>query len=524
MNLEKENLYLLICAVIFITIWLIISYPLYFHADEAWHMAISNHPNVRNVLTYNYQSSVHPPLYYIILHFWQKISFNVFWIRLLSLLCFLMSIPVLYRIGSQLMESFPEHKTQYQEWRFWLIAVTLLSPLTITIAIEIREYSLLWLFLTLQFLYFLKLWQAPILKNVCIYFILSLITLMSHYSAVLSTAILGMTLLYRYFFNIRHYKALSSIVISNMLLAICFFISFYSHTHHDLIDMNLYFKNDNYYTDFIPLIVIAIISTLFLIQPIGALFVFTLRCFFPSQEDLSFYRIIKLLSGISIILMLILNYIHIYPFPGDGTMRFVTWMMLTLIMVVAIQCQWLEATNKIGNIIIISMVMSFSAIFIAPSFMFPNLKKTTFEQTIEFLDDRNKNDVIITDIQTAQILSIEHGLDYSFADHSIIFHNKMWNDTPLYYPSHYLMDIADITTNELKGGIRLDKKNLLVMMETAQKHYDNIYVISVGFDEDANMLCPSIGENAIKHLTITNVSAYKIPAAKIEAVLHSCKG
>ena len=138
------------------------------------------------------------------------------WVRLLSLIFLFASIPVLYNIGQYLSKCNPAHNALIKEWGFWLIIITLLSPITITIAIEIREYTLLWLCLTMQFLYFLKIWYEPNKQNILLYSAVSFLAFMSHYSAVFNILILGCMLLYKYSFIKLNYRIFFSIAIVNV--------------------------------------------------------------------------------------------------------------------------------------------------------------------------------------------------------------------------------------------------------------------------------------------------------------------
>ena len=520
---KKELYYTLACILIFISVWLIIAYPLYFHSDEAWHMVISNQSNLKDVFKYNYQTSVHPPLYYVILHYWQKISVDVIWIRLLSLLFFLGSLPVLYKIGTFLVDSNKEDQKKYKRWRFWLIIISLLSPVTVTISLEVREYSLLWLFLTLQFLYFIKIWYQFTWKRLVTYFIVSLFAIMSHYSAVMTTFILGIFLLYRYYFNFKKYRTLLYIVLCNVSLAVFFLISFYSHSHHYLIDHNLVYKNDYYFVNGVIPALISLLKIFLLSQPILFLFVLTLIYIYPLKKDSSIFILIKLLAIVSLITIILANYLHIYPFPIPPKVRFTTWMLLPIIMLVAIQYYWLEARRKITNILILSILICPIIIVIIKSILFPYFMLSSFQETLKFLEGRGQNDIIVTDIQTAQILSIDNYIDYSFPDNSLPFHVKDLDGTSLYYPSHYLMDVYDIKTNKQEGGISLHDDFIISMLDYMPDNVDSIYIISIGYAVEISFLCPKIEELSTEYLEISNVRAYKVPMSRSRELFNSCK-
>jgi uncharacterized membrane protein len=75
----------------------------------------------------------HPPLYYLLLHFWSLLSTAEFWLRLPSALAALLSIPILYRLAKDWLGGGPA-----------LLAGLLLavSPLHVHYSQEARMYSL----------------------------------------------------------------------------------------------------------------------------------------------------------------------------------------------------------------------------------------------------------------------------------------------------------------------------------------------------------------------------------------------
>ena len=48
-------------------------------------------------------TDVHPPLYYVLLHFWQTVSHNEVYLRSLSLVPGVLAVPVVYLLGRRLV-------------------------------------------------------------------------------------------------------------------------------------------------------------------------------------------------------------------------------------------------------------------------------------------------------------------------------------------------------------------------------------------------------------------------------------
>ncbi len=91
-----------------------------------------------------------PPLYYFLLHFWQLISHDLWWLRLLSLLFSLGIVLVLYLLVSQLFD---------RKAGLWAAFFTAISPLQFYHAQDIRMYALLALLQLLYAWFFVRIWM-----------------------------------------------------------------------------------------------------------------------------------------------------------------------------------------------------------------------------------------------------------------------------------------------------------------------------------------------------------------------------
>lgn len=105
--------------------------------------------------------SVHPPLYYIILHFWIKLfGDSEFSVRFLSAIFGIMSIYVIYRLGKLIFDD-----------NVGIISALLLSIslFHINYSQEVRFYSLLTLLALLSNYYFIKILKERSIKNTAAY-------------------------------------------------------------------------------------------------------------------------------------------------------------------------------------------------------------------------------------------------------------------------------------------------------------------------------------------------------------------
>lgn len=104
--------------------------------DEAYSLAVARH-SLGFVISFTDQYDFHPPLYYVVLHIWGSlVGFGVTQGRVLSLLCGVAAVPLLYLLGRQLFDRITG-----------LIAATLLavSPIAAWYSDETRMYAMVFL-------------------------------------------------------------------------------------------------------------------------------------------------------------------------------------------------------------------------------------------------------------------------------------------------------------------------------------------------------------------------------------------
>jgi mannosyltransferase len=102
--------------------------------DEAFSIALARH-DLGDLLRLTASSDTHPPLYYIVLHFWLALGESEAMVRLLSALFSAAAVPLMFVVGREL----------YDEGGAGLLAAAVLafSPFQIWYAQETRMYALL---------------------------------------------------------------------------------------------------------------------------------------------------------------------------------------------------------------------------------------------------------------------------------------------------------------------------------------------------------------------------------------------
>lgn len=117
-----------------------------------------------------------PPLYTIFLHFWQQVSTNLIWIRLLSVIFGTVSVFLIYQIGKILFN---------KRVAFISLVIASVSPPLVYFSSENRAYSLFVMLSLLTILTYFKLSKAFNLKHFFFFIISASLTLYTHYFAVL---------------------------------------------------------------------------------------------------------------------------------------------------------------------------------------------------------------------------------------------------------------------------------------------------------------------------------------------------
>lgn len=155
-----------------------------FWFDEAFSFFLTQN-SLPNLLTATIADN-HPPLYYLVLHFWSILGKGTLFLRLPSLLAGGISIFLIYKIGQEIFN----RKTA-------LIATLIFafSPLHIYFSAETRMYSLWTLEILAGFYFFLKILKHP-KKPIyyMLYAICYLLALYTHYYTILVLASFGLFL------------------------------------------------------------------------------------------------------------------------------------------------------------------------------------------------------------------------------------------------------------------------------------------------------------------------------------------
>ncbi len=153
-NKEKILLSITLCISVIISIIHIIKRPIW--RDEAFSIYVAQLPIIE--LISKSAADTQPPLHLIILHIWGKLfSFSDFSTRFLSVIFTLLMLCVCYR----LIKMFEKRLKN----RMMILALIVLSPITIFFSTEARQYSLLSLLVVSNLWFALNLFNKPTKLN-----------------------------------------------------------------------------------------------------------------------------------------------------------------------------------------------------------------------------------------------------------------------------------------------------------------------------------------------------------------------
>ena len=140
--------------------------------DEGFSALAATRPTLEDVLTFIYREDLHPPLYYVILHFW------IGWfgdsetaMRILSAIFGTLSIPLVYRLGRDLMD----RKTASLAALLAAICVY-----HVFFGQEVRGYSLFAFLALLSMVFWVRLFVRPGVVTTVGYVMCTVLTLYSH--------------------------------------------------------------------------------------------------------------------------------------------------------------------------------------------------------------------------------------------------------------------------------------------------------------------------------------------------------
>ncbi|MDQ3534530.1 MAG: glycosyltransferase family 39 protein [Bacteroidota bacterium] len=136
----------------------------------------------------NYAKTDQPPFYFLLLHYWFKITtYTSFSARLLSAVIGILGVLVMYFLGKEFKNQFIGLTASF---------LTAINYFHIYYSQEVRFYGLLFLLSALSFLFFLRCYKRPIFLNFLFYILSSIALLYTQYFGLLIIFTHGIILCY----------------------------------------------------------------------------------------------------------------------------------------------------------------------------------------------------------------------------------------------------------------------------------------------------------------------------------------
>ena len=145
-----------------------------FWADECLTLFVCQKP-LGDVFKVILLTDVHPPVYYVLLHLWQLVSHNEVYLRCLSLIPGVLSVPVMYALARRLLSE-----------RAALVAAALMAvnPLHVVQSQQIRYPVLVTLLSMLSILYFHRTLVGGSFRDAWKYVLVTVVMLYTNYVAI----------------------------------------------------------------------------------------------------------------------------------------------------------------------------------------------------------------------------------------------------------------------------------------------------------------------------------------------------
>ena len=227
--------FIIIAGALFVRLWGLGEYD--FNDDEFWHLVVANQDNLGQLISFNFEQEVHPPLSVIIWHFALKISNNQLWLRMFSIVPSLLLIPSIYIFGRDYIG---------KSAGYFLALLFAFGAMPIGISSTIRAYSMMMLALTWAAIFAHKFSYKKSKKYLVHYFLVCLAAIELNHAAIFIVSTLGLILLLE---SIKEKNKKDFVVIALMHLVLIVLVGGYSYILKNIYDFSispLIFSNRNF--------------------------------------------------------------------------------------------------------------------------------------------------------------------------------------------------------------------------------------------------------------------------------------
>lgn len=162
-----------IFLVVYTGLMLYLCYELNIWMDEAYTLdTTSSHYSLSGVIHQSYYFESQPPVYFVLLWLWRKISDAVFFARMFSLISVGLAAWYFFR-SARLISGTETSK--------WLVILFLLNPFTLFAALEIRLYAFLLFLSSMAVYHYMKYYTSGRKNNLYVFLVVCLVALYTQY-------------------------------------------------------------------------------------------------------------------------------------------------------------------------------------------------------------------------------------------------------------------------------------------------------------------------------------------------------
>ena len=476
-NLSNQFSAFLLIIISIIAIYIRINGANYYHysEDEMMIYGIADARSLWQLIKFDFFEP-HPPLFYILLHYWLMISQEIWFARSLLLIFATLLIPLYYKIGKKLGGNFNG-----------LCAAILItfSNVCIVQSYVIRNYAM-FLFLLSSAFYFYLLWRDELKnKQLICYFIFSALACATDFSAIFAIFIMAGYETINLLLKKKEFIQIIKWIITNLIIAVILMI-FY-HFCKNSVSANNITLSDDYETNkrfilgtyfYIPVVIGGILPN-YLIGFIVFILLGTILITKKSNSVIFLF----LLGFSALFLGIILHYTKIYPIGGSRHWSWLVPFIISLSSLVISQTfqavyknlrkNKMELLEKISLLVFIVVgIFNYNSAERFKEVIEYPISEDNWKKTVNYVNSIDNKSLLIAERDDAILLNQHEPYfnSYDYYDENAFQKKSLANMMP-YHNTHVLFS---------QYYRRFIKKYMLVeMLEEAMEkniiaNYDNI--------------------------------------------------
>ncbi len=474
----------------------------YYSGDDIFHLFIAKAETPLAVIDRN-RIDIHPPLIYLIIHFFDKLGNSILVHRLPSLIFGVLLIPLVFILVKYL--------TNWFEGLCMAFFVSIgYGP--VLMSQVLRQYTIALFFVFCSIYFFIKFKEIGKSKNLFLYFLFSLLSISSHYLMAIPIFSLFIYNLFYFISNKAESKKIPSWLIANLLLGVITFV-FYNHNGKGQWGYSgIQISNNRdewmvfgYPKNLISYLLNFIVILLYFSIPdyiVSNILIFLLLVGLVYSLKEKKYRFIFFIFTVGILISVFINRLGLYPFWGSrhSLHLYPFFILIWSVSIWALRKEFFSRLRNFQKTFIFLLTTCFSVLSVLFVFAkgfyrvfayeeFPN----TVEETKRFISviDANlgETSLIITDKQTGLLLAF---LEKNFSD-------------DVFYPDYVLFRYKSVpVVFKNVWGTKFNKRDLYILLIKSKPFKNNggsVLIVSHGWTQNGlGLLIQELTEDKCSNL------------------------